>query len=171
LIRSKAWRDASLSGCVEIFVSSAVACSAVSAFHGKPCARARFALEGAERLHELLLRVDGFDREQAVEELGHLARARAGNDLLAQQRQRVEGVAIENSRPDRGVVARPGVAATVAPVHVCARPDALDAKPRRRRSRVTATPCVDRRENAAGVLPNPCVVHHDLLLVALTPQY
>ena len=61
---------------------------------------ARLTLEGAERLREALLRVGRFDGEQAIEELGHLGRARAGDDLLTEDRERVEGVA------DRGTGAR-----------------------------------------------------------------
>ena len=78
---------------------------------------ASLTLEGAERLHETLLRVGRFDGEQAVEELGHLGRARAGDDLLTEDRERVEGVAIEEERaptPRRRVRRLRGVAAAAA---------------------------------------------------------
>ena len=63
---------------------------------------ARLALEGAEGLGEALLRVDRLDREQPIEELGNLGRARAWDDLLAEDRERVEGVLVEEDERGRG---------------------------------------------------------------------
>ena len=65
-----------------------------------------FALERADRLHEMLLRLVGFDGEKPVKELGHLRRTRAGNDLLAQCGECVECVLIEEQErasPDFGL--------------------------------------------------------------------
>ena len=56
---------------------------------------ASFTLEGPKCLREALLRVGRFDGEEAVEEFRHLDGARAGDDLLGQNRQRVEAMAIE----------------------------------------------------------------------------
>ena len=74
---SKACRVVSLLGCVEIFVSNAVGLGRRQRFPRLAVRLACLALERAERLREALLRVGRFDREQTIEELGHLGGARA----------------------------------------------------------------------------------------------